>query len=83
MKAKVYVMLKKGVFDPQGKAVASSLISLGFNGIKDVRLGKCLEIEFSDRPRKMAEKDLRTMCEKLLANPVIEDYRFEIIDEKG
>jgi phosphoribosylformylglycinamidine synthase PurS subunit len=80
MKARVYVTLKRGILDPQGQAVLHALGSLGYSGVKDVRVGKLseLELETSDRPK--AEADLKTMGERLLANPVIEDYRFEILE---
>ena len=76
--AKVYVTLKKGVLDPQGKAVQHSLESLGYGEVNDVRLGKYMEIKLNDIPIKDVEKRIKEMCERLLANTVIEDYRFEI-----
>ena len=79
MKAHVYVTLKQEVLDPQGDAVRRALGSLGFDGIKTVRVGKLIEIEV-DADRSKAEDELRAMCEKLLANPVIEDFRFELLD---
>lgn len=78
MKAKVYVMLKKGILDPQGKAVQQALESLGCKGLEGVRVGKYLEIVMQNRSRSVAEREVREMCEKLLANTVIEEYRFEI-----
>lgn len=78
MKAKVYVTLKKGVLDPQGKAVQSGLEHLGFKGIKDLRVGKLIEIELDGLSLEEAQKSLKEMCESLLANTVIEDYHFEI-----
>jgi phosphoribosylformylglycinamidine synthase subunit PurS len=78
MKAKVYVTLKQEVLDPQGDAVRRALGTLGFEGLRSVRVGKLIEIELGDVPREAAERDLRAMCEKLLANPVIEDFRFEL-----
>ncbi|MCX7794140.1 MAG: phosphoribosylformylglycinamidine synthase subunit PurS [Thermodesulfovibrionales bacterium] len=78
MKARVYVTLKKGVLDPQGKAVQSGLEHLGFRGIKDVRVGKLIEIELEGLTLEEAQKSLKEMCESLLANTVIEDYHFEI-----
>ena len=80
MKAKIYVTLKGGILDPQGKAVQQSLEALGYHGLQGVRLGKFLEIEMSDRSMESAQRDLKEMCEKLLANPVIEEYRFEITE---
>lgn len=78
MKAKVYVTLKTGVLDPQGKAVEQALHALGFKEVGDVRIGKYLEIALNGATREDAEKRVREMCEKLLANLVIEEYRFEI-----
>ncbi len=80
MQAKVYVRLKKGVLDPQGKTVHHALSNLGFNGVTDVRIGKYMELSLESMPRDEAEKRVTAMCEKLLANTVIEDYRFEIED---
>ena len=79
MRANVYVTLKQEVLDPQGDAVRRALGSLGFEGVKTVRVGKLIEIEV-DGDRAKAEGELRAMCEKLLANPVIEDFRFELVD---
>lgn len=70
--------LRKGVLDPQGKAVQSGLVHLGFKGIKDVRVGKLIEIELDGLSLEEAQKSLQQMCESLLANTVIEDYHFEI-----
>ena len=78
LNAKVYVTLKKGVLDPQGKAVAHSLGSIGFGEVADVRLGKFIEVKIDETDRDKATARLREMCEKLLANTVIEDYRFDI-----
>ncbi|MFW5925072.1 MAG: phosphoribosylformylglycinamidine synthase subunit PurS [Myxococcota bacterium] len=80
MKANVYVTLKREVLDPQGDAVRRALGALGFEDIGSVRVGKLIEIELGDAPHEKAEQELRSMCEKLLANPVIEDFRFELID---
>ncbi|MFW6049905.1 MAG: phosphoribosylformylglycinamidine synthase subunit PurS [Myxococcota bacterium] len=80
MKANVYVTLKREVLDPQGDAVRRALEALGFEGLKSVRVGKLIEIELGSVSRESAEGDLRAMSEKLLANPVIEDFRFEIVD---
>ena len=78
MRVKIFVCLKEGVLDPQGKAVAHSLHSLGYQEVQDVRMGKYLEISLDVPSRQAAEVKIREMCDKLLANPVIEDYRFEI-----
>lgn len=78
MIAKIYVTLKNGVLDPQGKAVQHSLESIGYKEALDVRIGKFIEVKLSDMPRPEAEKKVKEMCEKMLANTVIENYRFEI-----
>jgi phosphoribosylformylglycinamidine synthase subunit PurS len=78
MKANVYVTLKEEVLDPQGDAVRRALGALGFEGLQAVRIGKLIEIDLGTVSREAAERDLRAMCEKLLANPVIEDFRFEL-----
>ncbi len=77
MKARVYVTLKKGVLDPQGSAVLGALRSMDFSEVKDVRIGKFMEIELDAPEGADEEKRLEEMCEKLLSNPVIEDYRIE------
>ena len=79
MKARVYVTLKKGVLDPQGKAVCNALSSLHFP-VREVRQGKFFELELEASKHLSAEKSVGEMCEKLLANTVVEDYRFEIIE---
>ncbi len=78
-KALVYVTFKTGVLDPQGEAVRGALSSLGFKGVNDVRVGKFIEIELEDADDIHA--DLERMCQDLLANPVIEDYRIEMAGE--
>ncbi len=78
MKAIVIVGLKPGVLDVQGKAVAGALKDLGFGGVQDARVGKRIEIELEGTDRAAAEAQVKEMCEKLLANTVIESYRVEI-----
>ena len=78
MKAKIYVTLKPGLLDAQGKTVKSALESLGFRGVADVRMGKYIEIELTGARGASAKTDVERMCKKLLANPVIETYRVEI-----
>lgn len=78
MKAIVTVMLKDGVLDPQGEAVRRALGSLGFEGVEGVRQGKVIELDLAQRDRAAAEAEARAMCERLLANTVIESYRVEI-----
>ena len=79
MKARVVVTLKKSVLDPQGQAVGRALGSLGFSEVKDVRLGKIIELEIDSSDAAEAKKRVEQMCEKLLANTVIEEYRVEEI----
>ena len=74
MKARVYVTLKNGVLDPQGKAIHHALQGLGFSGINDVRAGKMIELDLDDR---VSDADIEAMCRKLLANTVIENFRIE------
>jgi phosphoribosylformylglycinamidine synthase len=69
------------VLDPQGKAIERSLHSLGYGEARDVRVGKYIELDIDSNSRESAEARIREMCDKLLANPVIEDYRYEISDE--
>jgi len=78
LNAKVYVTLKKGVLDPQGKAVQHSLASLGYNSVEDVRLGKYVEVKLNETDKEKAKVMLTEMCEKLIANTVIEDFSFDI-----
>lgn len=78
MRVKIFVSLKNGVLDPQGKAIERSLHSLGYAEARDVRMGKYLELNLENSSHQAAEARIREMCDKLLANPVIEDYRFEI-----
>lgn len=77
-KATVYVTLKESVLDPQGSAVKHSVHSLGYKEVQDVRVGKFLELELEETDQQQAEARLTEMCEKLLANTVIEDYRFTL-----
>lgn len=78
MRVKIFVFLKEGVLDPQGKTIQRSLQSLGYGEVQNVRMGKYLEVDLDSSSREAAEGRIREMCDKLLANPVIEDYRFEI-----
>ena len=78
MLAKIYITLKKDVLDPQGSVIANSLKSLGFNNIEDVRQGKYIEIKLDSENQESDNKQINEMCEKLLANLVIEDYKVEI-----
>jgi phosphoribosylformylglycinamidine synthase len=78
MKARVHITLKPAVLDPQGKAIAHALAGLGFDGVNDVRQGKYLEIELAPGDPKQAEAHVKAMCERLLANPVVENYTIEM-----
>jgi len=79
MRARVVVMLKQGVLDPQGEAVRAALGALGFAGVEAVRQGKLIEIDLAATDRAAAEAEVRAMCDKLLANTVIERYAVEIL----
>jgi phosphoribosylformylglycinamidine synthase len=81
MRVKIFVLLKNGVLDPQGNAIERSLHSLGYKEVHDVRAGKYLELEVDEPSRAATELRVREMCDRLLANTVIEDYRFEISSE--
>ena len=74
MKATIYISLKNGVLDPQGKAIENALGQLGFDGVENVRQGKMIELELADTDANQARDQLQKMCEKLLANTVIENY---------
>ena len=78
MKARVHVTLKPGVLDPQGEAVRHSLGTLGFEGIEKVRQGKVIELELAETDEAQARAKVEQMCEKLLANTVIENYAIEL-----
>ena len=79
MKARVTVMLKNGVLDVQGEAVRHALGTLGFSGVGSVRQGKVIELDLAETDKAAAETTVKAMCEKLLANTVIESYRVEIL----
>jgi phosphoribosylformylglycinamidine synthase len=80
MKARVHITLKTGVLDPQGRAIQHALGVLGFAGVKDVRQGKYIEIELAETDKAKAKANLDAMCQKLLANTVIENYAIELAD---
>ena len=80
MKATIYISLKNGVLDPQGKAIENALGQLGFDGIENVRQGKMIELELADTDANQARDRLQEMCEKLLANTVIENYDIRLND---
>ena len=79
MKAKVTITLKSGVLDPQGKAIAGALGHLGFAGVGEVRQGKYFEIELAETDRARAAEQVKAMCEKLIANTVIENYHIDVV----
>lgn len=79
MKARVTIMLKNGVLDPQGEAIRHALGSLGFSGVNGVRQGKVIELDLTATDKAEAEAEVGQMCEKLLANTVIESWRVEIL----
>ena len=78
MKAKITITPKQAVLDPQGKAVQNALAQMGYNSISAVHVGKYLEIELTGADREAARKQIDDACHRILSNPVIEDYRFEI-----
>jgi phosphoribosylformylglycinamidine synthase len=78
LKATVYVTIKENVLDPQGVAVKGALHSMGFSEVGEVRIGKYMELTLDTTDRAEAERRVKAMCEKLLANTVIEDYRYEL-----
>ena len=78
MKAKIRITLKKGVLDPQGKAIEGALHTLGFPQVEHVRQGKYIELDVSERDRAAARASVEAMCQKLLANTVIENYEIEL-----
>lgn len=80
MKARVYVTLKPSVFDPQGSVVAQALTSMGYADVRDVRQGKFFEVELEGVDVAAAKARVTEMADKLLANPVIESYRVEVLD---
>ena len=79
MKARVTVMLKSGILDPQGEAIKSALDSLGYNQVSSVRQGKVIEINLDEPSEEKAKNSIEKMCKKLLANTVVENYQIEII----
>lgn len=78
MKAKIHVTLKSGILDPQGKAIEHALDSLGFKNAANVRVGKYMELDLQETDKAKAEVTVKSMCEKLLANTIIEEYRYEL-----
>ena len=79
MKAKIFVTLKNGILDPQGRAIQQSLHTLGFSTVEEVRIGKLMELELNETDMTSAENKIKAMCDTLLANTVIENYQYEIL----
>lgn len=80
LKARIFVTLKSGVLDPQGEAVKRSLQVLGYEGVQDVRIGKYIEVSLEGNDAEASRRKLEEMSDKLLANPVIENYRVEMVE---
>ena len=80
MKARVTITLKSGVLDPQGKAIEGALTGLGFSGVEDVRQGKYIELDLAETDRARAERTVKAMCDRLLANTVIENYAIDLAE---
>jgi len=78
LKARVFITLKNGVLDPQGKAIGHALTGLGFSSVGEVRQGKVIDLELNGSNADQAKTELKAMCEKLLANTVIEKYEIEL-----
>ena len=78
MKVKIHVTLKSGILDPQGKAIEHALDSLGFKNTANVRVGKYMELDLKESDKAKAEAEVKQMCEKLLANTIVEEYRYEL-----
>ncbi len=83
MKAKVFIKLKPSVMDPQGQTVKHALESLHYSGVDKIRIGKMIEVQWQgDESREKREAELKSMCDQLLANPVIEDYSWEFVESE-
>jgi phosphoribosylformylglycinamidine synthase PurS subunit len=80
VKAKIHITLKNGVLDPQGRAIAGALHNMGFAQVDEVRQGKYIEVEVKETDRQKAEAAVEKMCAGLLANTVIENYKFELVE---
>ena len=80
MKARIHITLKNGVLDPQGAAIESALSHMGFNGVGNARVGKFIEIELATKHKEDAQNAVTEMCEKLLANTVVEKYQIELVE---
>jgi len=82
MKVRVQVMPRPGILDPQGKAIGNALAALGFTGVGEVRQGKLIELDLAETDATRVHEQVETMCRRLLANPVIEDYAIEILPSR-
>lgn len=82
MKAVIKISLKKGILDPQGKTVNNALYHLGFSTFQNVRIGKLIELQINGKNKEEAAQKIEDACKKLLANPVIEDYTYELFEDK-
>jgi len=80
-KVNVYVTYKQGILDPQGVTVAKALTALDYNNVEDVKIGKFIQLDLKEENNSKLEKQVAEMCQRLLANPVIEDYSFEVVKE--
>lgn len=76
---KIFITMREGILDPQGKAVLHSLHTLGYNSVEDVRIGKYIELNIAETPEQELDAKVKEMCSKLLANPIIEDFRYEVV----
>ncbi len=83
MRARIFVRLKQGILDVQGTAIKRALEGLGFHEVRDLRMGKVLEVELEPQDPARARPRLEEMCRKLLANPVLEEYTVEIVDNEA
>ena len=83
IKAQVHVTLKKGILDPQGTTISKSISTLGFDGVSEVRVGKYFELIIKTLPKAELEEKVNAICDKLLANPNIENYRWKIVEENS
>ena len=81
MKARIHITLKAGILDPQGKTIQQALHALGYSDVAEVRAGKFIELRLDGVERERAEQLVKAACEKLLANPVMEDYHYSILEE--
>ena len=81
MKAKIYINYKDGILDPEGATVSKALQSIGINGIANLAIGKCIELEFTNKTKEEAVDIIEQSCSKLLANPNTEVYHYKIIEE--